>query len=144
MKSDPERQDRLEWASLSDRGCVRPGNEDFTGDPDTLAALAGPRANLATRGAFFAVADGMGGHARGEVASKLAVEVLFSTFYTVPGETAEKFRRAMMTANTAVAGRESSRRRKRGGRIPMPPRFRRWERRSWQRSSSDDGSSSAT
>ena len=102
MKPDPRREDRLSWACLSDRGRVRPGNEDFSGDPDSLAALAGPRANLTKRGALFAVADGMGGHARGEVASKLAVEVLFTTFYTGPGESAEKFRRAMTTANTAV------------------------------------------
>lgn len=93
---------RLEWASLSDRGRVRPGNEDFSGDPDSLALITGPRTSLGVRGTLFAVADGMGGHARGEVASKLAVEVLFSTFYTAPGEPAEKFRRAMITANTAV------------------------------------------
>jgi len=102
MDPVPAEDDRLQWASLSDRGRVRPGNEDFAGDPDTLAALAGPRASLRQRGALFAVADGMGGHARGEVASKLAVEVLFSTFYAVPGESAEKFRRAIVTANTAV------------------------------------------
>jgi serine/threonine protein phosphatase PrpC len=102
MRLGPAGQERLHWASLSDRGRVRPSNEDFVGDPETLAALAGPEASLAERGALFAVADGMGGHARGEVASRLAVEVLFTTFYTAPGEPAERFRRAMITANTAV------------------------------------------
>jgi serine/threonine protein phosphatase PrpC len=102
MPPDSAGNGHLHWASLSDRGRVRPSNEDFVGDPTTLAALAGPEASLAERGALFAVADGMGGHSRGEVASRLAVEVLFTTFYTAPGEPAERFRRAMITANTAV------------------------------------------
>jgi serine/threonine protein phosphatase PrpC len=102
MRPDPGCKGPLHWASLSDRGRVRPSNEDFVGDPTTLAALAGPGATLAERGALFAVADGMGGHSRGEVASRLAVEVLFTIFYTAPGEPAERFRRAMITANTAV------------------------------------------
>jgi serine/threonine protein phosphatase PrpC len=102
MRPESARGRPLDWASLSDRGRLRPGNEDFVGDPKTLAALAGPEATLAERGALFAVADGMGGHARGEVASRLAVEVLFTTFYAAPGEPADRFHRAMITANTAV------------------------------------------
>ena len=102
MRPDSAGRGALDWASLSDRGQVRPGNEDFVGDPKTFVALAGPEAGLAERGALFAVADGMGGHSRGEVASRLAVEVLFTTFYAAPGEPADRFRRAMITANTAV------------------------------------------
>lgn len=102
MRPDSGCRGPLHWASLSDRGRVRTSNEDFVGDPTILATLVGPGATLAEREALFAVADGMGGHARGEVASRLAVEVLFTTFYTAPGEPAERFRRAMITANTAV------------------------------------------
>ena len=92
----------LAWASLSDVGRVRPANEDFVGDPDRLAPLVGGPARLASRGALFAVADGMGGHARGEIASRLAIEVLYSTFYNSPGDSVEMFKKAILTANTAV------------------------------------------
>ena len=92
----------LEWASVTDVGKVRKGNEDYVGDPDRLAPLVGGPARLAARGALFAVADGMGGHARGEIASKLAIEVLYSTYYNSPGDPVDVFRRAIMTANTAV------------------------------------------
>jgi protein phosphatase len=44
----------------------------------------------------------MGGHARGEIASKLAIEVLYATFYNSPGDPVEIFRKAILTANTAV------------------------------------------
>ena len=59
----------LEFAQVSDPGLVREGNEDFLGHfpPATTAEVR-------SRGWLFALADGVGGHERGEVASKLAVE----------------------------------------------------------------------
>ena len=92
----------LVWASLSDVGRVRAANEDTVGDPERLAPLVGGARRLASRGALFAAADGMGGHARGEIASKLAIDVLYATFYNSPGDPVEMFKKAILTANTAV------------------------------------------
>ncbi len=65
-------------AAASDIGLVREGNEDSY---LTLAPL-------------FAVADGMGGHRGGEVASQLAVETLERTFQAGQGELTDQVQEA--------------------------------------------------
>jgi len=62
----------LEFAQLSDCGRVREQNEDFLGH---FGPPTDPRA-----GWLFALADGVGGQASGEVASRLAVETVLSGF----------------------------------------------------------------
>ena len=69
---------RIEIGSATHVGQVRTGNED--------SVLCEPQEStlVAERGLFFAVADGMGGHAAGEVASSMAVKTARDVFYTSP------------------------------------------------------------
>jgi serine/threonine protein phosphatase PrpC len=71
----------LTYAELSSPGPARENNEDFVGfwQPETLEEKR-------SRGAVAALADGVGGMHRGEVASRLAVEMALKTFREAPGE----------------------------------------------------------
>src|SRR5271167_2557333 len=65
----------VEFTELSDRGRVREGNEDYLGCVQPATA---ERAR--THGWLFALADGVGGHDLGEVASHAAVESMLVGF----------------------------------------------------------------
>ncbi len=70
---------RLSIGVKTDLGRIRENNEDKADfyqpeDPTILAA----------RGCFYAVADGMGGHAAGQIASELALKHVLSSYYNSP------------------------------------------------------------
>lgn len=83
-----------------------------TVNQDTLGNRVGQHAEqAASLGLLYAIADGMGGHARGEVASAMAIDQLFARFYA--GNVGEDPRRVLskvlVETNNAVyqAGREA-------------------------------------
>ena len=77
----------LDWGAVTDVGRVRKLNED------SVLAMS----------PVFVVADGMGGHAAGEVASALTVEV-FGALATLDGAlTSTDIRTALRTANEVIA-----------------------------------------
>ena len=75
----------LRWGAASDVGLLRSVNED----------------NVLTASPLFAVADGMGGHAGGEVASDIALVTLEERFRPEP-HTTEALVRAVRDANAAI------------------------------------------
>ncbi len=106
------RQLLVEVGSLSDPGQVRELNEDCLGTP----AIMGISPDLAKRkGRLYAVADGMGGHAAGEVASQQAISTLFKEYYASPSiEVIERMKEAIEAANAEVHAQASLDRAKAG------------------------------
>ena len=88
----------LEFAALSDPGKVREHNEDYVGH----AAPAPDHAR--ERGWLFAIADGVGGQDRGEVASRLAIETLQLGFgdFRANESPAACLQRLVQTANLKI------------------------------------------
>ncbi|MEK6410541.1 MAG: Stp1/IreP family PP2C-type Ser/Thr phosphatase [Acidobacteriota bacterium] len=82
---------------LSDVGCVRELNEDSgtyiqPDDPELQAS----------KGLLILVADGMGGHSAGEVASGLAVEVITRVYYEDSGDPLSALKKAFREANREI------------------------------------------
>ena len=89
---------KLSWGLHSVPGDVRPHNEDFAGAyAPTIPDDAWDRPPV------FVVADGLGGHAAGEVASRLATEAALQSWTDgQPGRPHQALRSAVRAANVAV------------------------------------------
>jgi serine/threonine protein phosphatase PrpC len=81
----------------TDVGCHRDLNEDCI-----RYAKPGDLELLARKGVLAIVADGMGGHAAGEVASELAVDVVGRLYYQDEGEPDIALKRALEGANRII------------------------------------------
>jgi PPM family protein phosphatase len=97
---------KLEYIGLTDKGRVRDHNEDsylangkiFTslnrGGEESITEI-----ELNDTPLIFAVADGMGGHEGGEVASNMALELLKEKLVSLPEENTIEFIRNYVSRN---------------------------------------------
>lgn len=94
---------RVDIGTLSDVGCVREINED------SFRVLHPSEPNeLARRGILAVVADGMGGHNAGEVASRLAVEVVVKHYADDTKEPGRSLAKAIEQANKVIVATGAS------------------------------------
>jgi PPM family protein phosphatase len=96
-RSPPSARLRFDAAMLSNTGSVRSLNEDVV-----LYATAPENGTAAKRGTLALVADGMGGHTAGEVASALAAEVVRRVFFELEGSVPDVLASAFAAANRAI------------------------------------------
>jgi len=88
----------VRFGAKTDLGRVRENNEDKFEfyEPEEFELLA-------VKGCFYAVADGMGGHASGQIASELALKTIIKTYYADAGEdVSESLRGAIRAANSFI------------------------------------------
>ncbi len=98
MKISGKRNIRISYAGLSDVGKVRTENEDSYGQfPENSLD------SFLSEGLLFVVADGMGGHDKGEVASRMAIQITAEEYYSSKGvDPGRSLVRSFQTANTAI------------------------------------------
>ncbi len=100
-KPTGEGRKALEYAALTDVGLRRGNNQD-----SFAVALAGDDSDWHRRGHLLMVADGMGAHAAGELASKMACESVPHTYRkSLDRSAAEALRHAVATANINIHNR---------------------------------------
>ena len=88
----------LDTAARTDIGLKRANNED-----NVVTVVPTDTHVMAQKGALFVVADGMGGHTKGEVASALAVNTIRDTYYQdARNDIAAALRASVEQANKAI------------------------------------------
>ncbi len=89
---------RVRVGAKTDLGSVRENNEDKYDllEPEEPGVLA-------TKGRLYGVADGMGGHSAGQIASELALKTLIRSYFSDPSPQIEtSLREAVQEANNVI------------------------------------------
>jgi len=101
----------LDVAGLSDRGVKRDHNEDAWSGPHPSLT----REQLGIKGQLYVVADGVGGHQAGDVASLMAVEIIQQHYYAdLSPAIATSLKAAIQTANDQIVREATARLARRG------------------------------
>jgi len=91
-------EQQVQYASLSDIGFRRRNNQD-----SSVVQICSEREMWSRLGHLFMVADGMGGHAVGELASKIAVDTVPHVFFKTGDQpVADALKTAVEFANNAI------------------------------------------
>ena len=108
-KTGPDKINLMRWdqpiryASVSDIGFRRRNNQD-----SYAVRMCSDAEIWREHGHLLMVADGMGGHAVGELASKIAADTVCHTFYKIRNtEVPDALKQALETANAAINERGS-------------------------------------
>lgn len=92
---------QLDVAYRTDIGRKRPSNED-----NVTSVIPQDTQAMANKGALFIVADGMGGHDLGDVASEMAVTLISQIYYQdASDDVLTALQNAIRQANTAICQR---------------------------------------
>ncbi|HOZ84227.1 MAG TPA: Stp1/IreP family PP2C-type Ser/Thr phosphatase [Niabella sp.] len=88
---------KLSTVIISDLGCVRKNNED-----GALVCYADDETVFKKRGTLLILADGMGGHNSGEVASEIALTVFADSYYHSKGGIEDALKKAFLDSNNHI------------------------------------------
>jgi protein phosphatase len=92
---------QLDVAYRTDIGRKRPSNED-----NVTSVVPQDAQAMTNKGALFVVADGMGGHDLGEIASEMAITLISEAYYQDESDDVlTALRNAIRQANTAICQR---------------------------------------
>ena len=97
LEAPPPSAFEIDASVQTDKGCVREINED-----SGLMVRPSDPALLAAKGTLLVVADGMGGHSAGEVASQMAADVVSRLYYETREEPGRALRHAVEEANRRI------------------------------------------